>query len=98
VGELIARRYLEDRGLTVLASNVVVPEGEIDLIALDGRSRVAVEVRSRVGGGDPVDAADDRKRFHASRLAAAAGAHRFDVVGVRLGREGVDVHWVPGAF
>jgi hypothetical protein len=30
------------------------------------------------------------------RLAAMAGAQRVDFVGVRLGVDGVVVHWVPG--
>ncbi len=93
-GERLARWYLEDHGLRVVATNVAFGDGEIDLLALDGGRRVAVEVRARTGGGDPVDAIDPAKRERAARLARRVGA-RFDVVGIRFDHYGFEVHWVP---
>lgn len=81
----------------MIATNVVVPGGEIDILARDGHRRVAVEVRTRSAGADPVDAADAIKREHAARLTRRAGAVRFDVIGIRVDTDGVDVHWVPAA-
>ena len=56
---------------------------------------MAVEVRTRRGGGDPVDAADPAKREQASGLGRQVGAGRFDVIGIALDRDGFEVHWVP---
>ena len=74
--------------------------GEIDLIALDGRALVFVEVKalrvgSRVGPERPAMAVGPRKRRKLRSLAFAwlndhdgsvppHGALRFDVVGVRI--------------
>ncbi|HEY7469823.1 MAG TPA: YraN family protein [Acidimicrobiia bacterium] len=95
-GERIAARFLSDHGLRVLARNVGVGTGEIDLLAIDHGVRVVAEVRAITGDGDPIDAVGARKRQRVRRLAAMAGAQRVDFVGVRLGVDGVVVHWVPG--
>src|SRR5947207_15673079 len=47
--ERAAARLLKRKGLRILARNVVLPPGELDLIALDGRTLVFVEVRSTEG-------------------------------------------------
>jgi putative endonuclease len=44
--ERAAGRYLKRQGLRILARNYSCPHGELDLIALDGRTIVFVEVRS----------------------------------------------------
>jgi putative endonuclease len=46
-GERIASKYLEDKGFHILERNVRRPEGEIDLIALEGEALVFVEVKLR---------------------------------------------------
>ncbi|MFN0147723.1 MAG: YraN family protein [Dehalococcoidia bacterium] len=46
-GERLAAHRLEAAGLTVLARNVRVPAGEIDVVARDGGDMVFVEVRTR---------------------------------------------------
>lgn len=94
-GEEIAYWSLRARGYTIVARNyrraagTAVPEGEIDLIALEGSTLVFVEVKTRaqagvVGAQAAVDAA---KRRHLVRLARAyrrrreyRGPHRYDVV------------------
>jgi Holliday junction resolvase-like predicted endonuclease len=96
-GERLARWYLEDHGLRLLSANLAVDGGEIDLLVEDGADRVAVEVRTRTGGDDPVDAIDPAKRARVARLARQAGATRVDVIGIRVGPGGFDIHWVPGA-
>jgi putative endonuclease len=94
LGEALAARYLEGRGLEIVARNLRSRLGEIDLIARDGRVLVFVEVKARRGRrGDPPQAAvDRRKQARLARLAAGylarvrAGdrACRFDVVAVTL--------------
>lgn len=81
----------------ILASNVQVGRGELDLVGIDGGERVAFEVRTITGPGDPIDAVDHAKRRRVRRLAAAQGLHRVDLIGIRVDGEGFDVHWVPGA-
>ena len=91
-------RYLERRGLVILARNLRSRLGEIDLLARDGSTLVFVEVKARRGlRGDPPEAAvDARKRARLGRLALGylAGRRlgeqscRFDVVGVSLDAAG----------
>jgi putative endonuclease len=46
-GEILAGRWLERRGYTVLARNVRTPRGEIDLIASRGAALAFVEIKTR---------------------------------------------------
>ncbi len=89
-------RFLVRRGCHIVARNLVVPNGELDLVVLDGRQRVAVEVRSR-WGEDPLVAFDDSKleRVRRSARAAMPRCSRIDLVTVRFGRDGVDIRWLP---
>jgi Holliday junction resolvase-like predicted endonuclease len=80
----------------VVAANVNVGRGEIDLLGIDGRTRVAVEVRTTTAGGDPIDAVGPSKRRQVMSLARRIGAGRVDFVGVGIGPTAVVVHWVPG--
>lgn len=82
--------------MDVVATNVVVGKGEIDLLAMDGSQRVAVEVRTVRRHDDPIDAVDHAKRRQVHKLAGQVKASRVDFVGVLVGATGVDVHWVPG--
>jgi len=97
-GEAAAVRFLERRGLVILARNLRSRLGEIDLLARDGSTLVFVEVKARRGlSGDPPEAAvDARKRARLGRLALGYLAARrlgerscrFDVVGVSLDEAG----------
>jgi putative endonuclease len=98
-GEAAAARFLERRGLVILARNLRSRLGEIDLVARDGPTLVFVEVKARRGGlpGDlPEAAVDARKRARLARLALSYLAARrlgerscrFDVVGVSLDEVG----------
>jgi putative endonuclease len=113
LGEALAARYLECRGLEIVARNLRSRFGEIDLIARDGRVLVFVEVKARRGRrGDPPQAAVDRRkqarltRLAAGYLARARGADRvcrFDVVAVTLDADdpaggAARIEHFPGAF
>ena len=110
IGEALARRYLEARGLRILHANYRVARGrsrrggEIDLVALDrDGTLVFVEVRVRRGavGGGAAASVDPAKR---ARLVYAARTYlsrlervppcRFDVVAV----DGDRVEWLRAAF
>ena len=96
LGERIAARFLTDHGLKVVSRNVQVDRGELDLLAIDRGTRVAVEVRTVTAGQDPIDAVGPSKRRRVRGLAGRVGAARVDFIGVRLSRDYVLVHWVPG--
>jgi putative endonuclease len=96
-------RLLEQAGYAVLARNVRLPGGEIDVIARERDVIVFVEVKARGSRrfGSALAAVDARKRRTLRALAAdwlqiaAPGAHaRFDVVTVEP--DGIRLH--RGAF
>ena len=93
-GEDAAVRLLEDSGYRVIARNVRLPGGEIDIIARDGAVIAFVEVKARNSRrfGSALGAVDARKRSTLRSLAAdwlqIAAPHaraRFDVVTVEAG-------------
>ena len=81
-GEALAARYLRDRGMTIVERNWRCPDGEIDLVALDGPCRVICEVKTRrgPGTGDPSEAVTWHKARRLRRLAAAYLRTRPDTV------------------
>jgi putative endonuclease len=65
-GEAHARRYLEARGYRFVAKNWHCPDGELDLVMIDGHELVFVEVKTRRGelsgrAGESVSASKTRK-------------------------------------
>jgi putative endonuclease len=69
--ERAAARFLRRQGYRILARNYACPHGELDLIALDGRCVVLVEVRS-TGSEDverPAASVDAVKQRRLTRLA-----------------------------
>jgi putative endonuclease len=110
---LVAER-LAASGWRIVARNARLPSGELDLVALDGRTLVFVEVKAgRVGAARgpelPAHAVGRRKQLKLRRLArewiadgrgpSGVAGYRFDVVGVRFGPNGVaDVDHVRQAF
>jgi putative endonuclease len=91
-GEHAAARFLKQQGYTILARGLDSRLGEIDIIAVDGRTIVFVEVKTRTTEekGHPTEAIDPQKE---QRMTQAALAYlkaqrllqytaRFDVVAV----------------
>jgi putative endonuclease len=102
-GEDVAIRLLEARGYVVLARNVRLPGGEIDVIGKDGDVIAFVEVKARASAafGSALAAVDARKRRTLRALAAdwlqIAAPHaraRFDIV--TIDGERAELH--RGAF
>lgn len=91
----MAAQYLRRRGLVVVASNIQVAGGELDLIVLDGAERVAVEVRT-VTSGTALRQFDDRKLDQVKALAAQTSPRcgRVDFVGVEMKPDGVQIWWL----
>ena len=69
-GEGLAARHLEGLGLIVLTRNWRCREGELDLVATDGRILVVCEVKTRSGDkfGLPAEAVTDEKTERIRRL------------------------------
>lgn len=99
-------RYLRDQGLRPVARNFRRRGGEIDIIMIEGRTLVFVEVRYRSSANFTapsltVDARKQRKLVRTAALFAAANrglaGHemRFDVVAIE---EGQSVLWIRDAF
>jgi putative endonuclease len=110
-GEDLVADELDRLGMRIVARNqrTTAVRGEIDLIALEGRTLVFVEVKtlasSSVAGPErPAIAVGHRKRGKLRSLALAwlrdhdgsvprHGALRFDVVGVRIDPDGRIADW-----
>jgi len=105
-GEDLASSLLEENLLSILARNVRYPNGELDIVALDGGTTVFVEVKRRRDSslGSPAEAVTRTKRLRVVRAArrwlaahpARARSVRFDVVAV-LG-DPPAVTWIRDAF
>jgi putative endonuclease len=97
VGEGLAAAHLGSRGYEIVARNVRLPEGEIDIVARDSDTTVLVEVRARRGSamGDGAESVDLRKAARLRQLIASyAALHelegdiRIDVVSVDMSDDG----------
>ena len=101
--EELAAARLRSAGWRIVERNARTRYGEIDIVALDGRCLVFVEVKAGRAGAlagpeRPVLAVGPQKQRRLRRLAAAWFARggpvprhaevRFDVVGVLFGRDG----------
>ena len=71
-GEQVAARYLLDAGLVILDRNWRCREGELDIVATEGRTLVFCEVKTRssTAYGDPAEAVVGAKADRLRRLAA----------------------------
>ena len=107
-GEDLATAFLRARGYTILARNYRCPAGELDVVALDDRTIVFVEVRTRRGRahGSALESVTAAKQRQVARVAAVylarlhLHAHpvRFDVVAVEVRGWTVDLAHVVDAF
>lgn len=96
-GEAVAGRYLCDSGMVVLSRNWRCRDGELDLVAVDGRCLVVCEVKTRSGTafGHPAEAVTPAKARRIRGLAAAwRSAH--DIGGCATRFDIVSVLWPPG--
>jgi len=103
-GEQLARDFLLERGMTLLAENYCVRGGEIDLIFADGDALVFVEVKTRYSSryGSPLEAVTATKMRNVIRTAqkyihdnGLYGKNaRFDVVGIDRGQ----IEYIKNAF
>ena len=87
-GEALAEDHLRGLGY-----EIVTPLGQLDLVAMDGRTLVFVEVKTRAGHGFglPQEAVDARKirklrqlGLYYLKMRPHRGPVRFDVVGLTI--------------
>jgi putative endonuclease len=107
-GERVAEQYLKKKGFKLVERNYRCAVGELDLIVLDGRVVVFVEVKTRSGHGygSPLEAVAFRKQrkiiqaaqYFLNEKKLHQRDARFDVVGISwAGREPVVEH-IENAF
>ncbi|MGD9763410.1 MAG: YraN family protein [Candidatus Binatia bacterium] len=107
-GERAAEQHLIRARYVILARNYRCPQGEIDLVALDGRTVAFVEVKTRrgPGWGPPIESVTPVKQRRLRRAAEhflvrhglSDRLVRFDVVAVWLTAEGAACELVRDAF
>ena len=96
-GERLAAAVLDSHGVRVVARNVAIDGGELDILAIDHGRRLVVEVRTITGPGDPIEAYGPVKATQVGRLARMIGAERVDLMAIRLNGEAAEIRWVKGA-
>jgi putative endonuclease len=107
--EARAARYLEARGLRVVALNFRCRGGELDLVCREGEYLVVVEVRQRsnpaFGGAlASIDAGKQRRLRRATAYFLSVNRRwrghrvRFDAVAIDGAPEDTQLTWVRGAF
>lgn len=95
-GEDIAAQYLEDKGYKIIDRNVVLPYGEIDILARQKNSIIIVEVKTVRGAG--FGTAQDLVRFKKQnklRLLARGIVQQYPSKTVRIDVVGVDLTESP---
>jgi putative endonuclease len=95
-GELVAARFLERRGATIVDRNVRVGRDEVDLVIRLSAEDVAVEVKTGVGADSrPWENFDEAKSIRTRRAACTLGIRRIDLIAVELTQGGAAVRWLP---
>lgn len=107
-GERVAEAYLKKMGYRLVERNYRCPVGELDLVFLDRRVIVFVEVKTRTDDrfGAPLESVHQRKQrkmiktalFFLSQHRLHHRDARFDVVGVSLKGGEPAVEHVQNAF
>jgi putative endonuclease len=106
-GEEIAKEYLAGKGYKILETNWVSGKNEIDILAVDGKYLVVVEVKTRHSNyaGEPETAVTREKQ---KSLIRAANAYirkmnidlevRFDIISILVVKGKEQVNHIEDAF
>src|SRR3989344_5204570 len=98
-GEELARKYLENKGYSIVVQNYRTKRAEIDIIAKHKNTLIFVEVRTKHHEqyGSPEETIDYKKRMRLQRNAAAyihrtkyRGPYRIDAVCMIIGGNGLE--------
>ena len=109
-GEFLAKKYLQNQGYKILEENFRNKLGEIDIIALDGKTICFVEVKTRqsLDQGQPYEAVTPWKIRKLSQLAVSYLKYkyhsleipsRFDVISIVRDKTNVSrIQHIKNAF
>jgi len=97
-GEAVAARYLQRLGYLIVARGYRDRIGELDLVAVDGRTVVFVEVKTRSSheGGQPAEAVHETKQRQLTR-AALSYLRRHDLLEEQARFDVIAVTWPSDA-
>jgi putative endonuclease len=96
-GERCAVKFLKRNRYTILHRGYRILGGELDIVAVDGRTVVFVEVKTRAShdAGHPADAVDNHKQQQLTQLAMAY-LRRYQLFDVSSRFDVVAITWPPG--
>lgn len=95
-GERAAERYLRKRGYVIVGRGLREASAELDLVAVDGRTVVFVEVKTRSGNLQaPAESVDFPKQQRLTR-AALAFLKRHQLLECRARFDVLALTWPPG--
>ncbi len=107
-GEIEAANYLEKKGFRIVERNLRIGGSELDIIAVDGKFLVFIEVKSRssTDHGAPEEFVDDRKikkliagaKLFSARKEFRDMYIRFDIVSVIYEGEVFKIDHLENAF
>lgn len=111
VGEVMAARFLRDKGYTIVSSNYRCRQGEVDIIATSGRYIVFAEVKTRQMGAmiaprEAVTTAKQRRLIQTASIYLSKYPSplqpRFDVIEVITdtadAMKAVEINHIMGAY
>lgn len=106
-GEVLATKFLSEKGFKIICNNWYYGKGEIDIIAKKDETMVFVEVKTRESNvfGEPETFVTRKKQ---RQIIKTANAYillkdiylesRFDVISVILGKNKFEIHHIEDAF
>ena len=107
-GESLAAEFLRKNGYRIVENNFRNIYGEIDIIAIEGKTLVFIEVKTKTNSkfGPPKMAVDLRKQRQISKAALAYltqkrmnnNPARFDVVGISMLENKTEIELIKNAF
>ena len=106
-GEVLAAKFLSEKGYSVLCTNWYYGKGEIDIIAKRNETMIFVEVKTRESNafGEPETFVTKKKQRILVKTADAFIQSknidlesRFDVISVILGKNNFEIHHFEDAF
>ncbi len=97
LGEAVATRFLKRQGYIIVARSQRGKLGEVDVIAVDNRTIVFVEVKTRRSedAGHPADAVHDDKQRRLTRLALSY-LRRHDLLECKARFDVIAIVWPQG--
>ena len=107
-GESLAAEFLRKNGYRIVENNFRNRYGEIDIIAIEGKTLVFIEVKTKTNSkfGPPKMAVNLRKQRQLSKAALAYltqkklnnNPARFDVIGISMIEDKTEIELIKNAF